>query len=81
MQEAWRLVEEFTEIFPDRFYLEMQRHGIGLQDQVNAELVKMASDLALHVRRVTSGTITRSTHQDIIRTGVRARSPAIDQPP
>jgi DNA polymerase-3 subunit alpha len=45
--EAWRLVEEFTGIFPDRFYLEMQRHGIGLQDQVNAELVKMSSDLKL----------------------------------
>jgi DNA polymerase-3 subunit alpha len=47
VEEAWRLVEEFTEIFPDRFYLEMQRHGIGLQDQVNAELVKMSSDLRL----------------------------------
>jgi DNA polymerase-3 subunit alpha len=44
---AWRLVEEFSGIFKDRFYLELQRHGIGLQDQVNAELVKMSSDLAL----------------------------------
>jgi len=47
METAWRLVEEFTRIFPGRFYLEMQRHGIGAQDRVNAELVKMASDLRL----------------------------------
>jgi DNA polymerase-3 subunit alpha len=44
---AWRLVEELAGIFPDRFYLEMQRHGIPAQDRVNAELVKMASDLRL----------------------------------
>ena len=44
---AWRLVEDFASIFKDRFYLEMQRHGIPAQDVVNAELVKMASDLHL----------------------------------
>jgi DNA polymerase-3 subunit alpha len=44
---AWQLVEEFAGIFPDRFYLELQRHGIGLQDTVNAELSKMAVDLRL----------------------------------
>jgi DNA polymerase-3 subunit alpha len=44
---AWRVVEEFGRIFPDRFYLELQRHGIPAQDRVNAELVKMASDLGL----------------------------------
>jgi DNA polymerase-3 subunit alpha len=44
---AWRLVEEFSGIFKDRFYLEMQRHGIPAQDLVNAELVKMAADLRL----------------------------------
>jgi DNA polymerase III subunit alpha len=43
----WRLTEEFAGIFKDRFYLELQRHGIPAQDQVNAELVKMASDLRL----------------------------------
>ncbi len=46
-QRAWELVEEFASIFPDRFYLELQRHGIPAQDRVNAELVKMASDLRL----------------------------------
>jgi len=45
---AWELCQDFSEIFDDRrFYLEMQRHGIDLQDQVNAELVKMASDFNL----------------------------------
>ncbi|MEM7411032.1 MAG: DNA polymerase III subunit alpha [Myxococcota bacterium] len=44
---AWQLVEEFSRIFPDRYYLEMQRHGIGLQDTVNAELTKMAVDMKL----------------------------------
>ena len=47
VREAWRLVEEFSEIFRDRFYLELQRHGMDLQDQVNAELVKMSVDLDL----------------------------------
>jgi DNA polymerase-3 subunit alpha len=47
LDTAWRLVEDFAGIFEDRFYLEIQRHGIDAQDVVNAELVKMASDLRL----------------------------------
>ncbi len=47
LDRAWRLVEEFSGLFPGRFYLELQRHGIGLQDRVNAELVKMSADLHL----------------------------------
>jgi DNA polymerase-3 subunit alpha len=47
VETAWRLVEEFAALFKDRFYLELQRHGIGDQDRVNAELVKMAADLSL----------------------------------
>jgi len=45
--EAWKLVEDFSEIFKDRYYLELQRHGIGDQDIVNAELVKMSQDMNL----------------------------------
>jgi len=44
---AWRLVEEMSETFKDRYYLELQRHGIPDQDRVNAELLKMHSDLGL----------------------------------
>ncbi len=42
---AWSLCEEFSRIFPDRYYLELQRHGIPDQDRVNAELLKMHADL------------------------------------
>ncbi len=45
--EAWQLVEELSRSFKDRYYLELQRHGIPAQDKVNAELVKMAADLRL----------------------------------
>jgi len=44
---AWRMAEEFTRMFPGRYYLELQRHGIPDQDRVNAELLKMAADLRL----------------------------------
>ena len=47
VNRAWELVEDFSQLFKDRFYLEMQRHGIPDQDRVNAELVKMASDMNL----------------------------------
>ncbi len=45
--EAWQLVEDFAGVFKDRYYLELQRHGIGDQDVVNAELVKMSLDMNL----------------------------------
>jgi DNA polymerase-3 subunit alpha len=47
VETAWKLVEEMSTIFDGRYYLEMQRHGIGAQDVVNAELAKMATDLRL----------------------------------
>jgi len=47
LDSAWRTAEDFAALFGDRFYLEMQRHGIGDQDRVNSELVKMAADLHL----------------------------------
>jgi DNA polymerase-3 subunit alpha len=46
-ETAWRLVEEFAAMFPGRYYLELQRHGIGDQDRVNAELARMSSDMGL----------------------------------
>jgi DNA polymerase-3 subunit alpha len=47
LDDAWRLAEEFSRIFPGRYYLELQRHGIADQDRVNAELLKMSADLRL----------------------------------
>jgi DNA polymerase III subunit alpha len=46
-ERAWQLAEEYAAIFPGRYYLELQRHGLPAQDRVNAELVKMAADLRL----------------------------------
>ena len=45
LDTAWQRVEEFRGTFGDRFYLELQRHGIGDQDRVNAELLKMHVDM------------------------------------
>jgi len=46
-ETAWKLVEDFAAIFEGRYYLELQRHGIGDQDRVNAELAKMSIDMRL----------------------------------
>ncbi|MCP4005840.1 MAG: DNA polymerase III subunit alpha [bacterium] len=47
MDRAWELVETYSRLFKDRFYLEFQRHGIPLQEKVNAELLAMHRDLKL----------------------------------
>jgi DNA polymerase-3 subunit alpha len=47
LDHAWRTAEDFASLFAGRFYLELQRHGIGDQDRVNSELVKMSVDLRL----------------------------------
>ncbi len=45
LNRAWEIAEDFHQLFGDRYYLELQRHGIADQDQVNAELIKMSSDM------------------------------------
>ena len=45
VDRAWTIAQDFRSIFGDRYYLELQRHGIPAQDTVNAELVKMSADL------------------------------------
>ncbi|MAI79095.1 MAG: DNA polymerase III subunit alpha [Deltaproteobacteria bacterium] len=44
---AWELAEDFKRLFGDRYYLEIQRHGIDAQERVNQELFKMNSDLGI----------------------------------
>ena len=44
---AWDTVEVLSNIFRDRYYLELQRHGIREQETVNAELVRMHRELGL----------------------------------
>ena len=46
-KQAWETVETYSRIFRDRYYLELQRHGIPEQDMVNAELQRMHSELRL----------------------------------
>ncbi|MED5262840.1 MAG: DNA polymerase III subunit alpha, partial [Myxococcota bacterium] len=47
VDSAWRRAEDMSRLFGDRYYLELQRHGIADQDLVNAELVKMSADLKI----------------------------------
>ncbi len=46
-QRAWELVENYSKLFPGRYYLELQRHGIPLQDTVNRVLLQMHEELRL----------------------------------
>ena len=45
VDRAWSVAERFRELFGDRYYLEMQRHGIPDQEVVNQELIKMGIDM------------------------------------
>ncbi len=47
LDRAWETVERYARLFKDRYYLEVQRHGIPAQDRVNTELFKMHHDLHL----------------------------------
>jgi DNA polymerase-3 subunit alpha len=44
---AWSMAEDFKRLFGDRYYLEVQRHGIPAQEVVNQELFKMHHDLGI----------------------------------
>ena len=62
METAWRPRRGLPAIFKDRYYLELQRHGIGDQDRVNAELLKMSvATWACRCSRPTTRT-TSSEH-------------------
>ncbi len=45
VNRAWEIAEDFRRLFGDRYYLELQRHGIADQDLVNAELIRMSTDM------------------------------------
>jgi DNA polymerase III subunit alpha len=45
VDRAWTVAERFRELFGDRYYLEMQRHGIPDQEVVNQEIIKMGVDM------------------------------------
>lgn len=45
--EAKRLAAEFREMFGDRYFLELQNQGVAQQDQVNATLAEIGSELRI----------------------------------
>ncbi|HEX2236549.1 MAG TPA: DNA polymerase III subunit alpha [Actinomycetota bacterium] len=45
--EARRVAREYREMFGDRFYLELQDHGIPVQKQLNDELVAIGRELGI----------------------------------
>jgi len=47
MEEGIRLAEEYSAIYPERFYLELQSNGLKEQERVNAELMELAQRAGL----------------------------------
>jgi len=47
LDSAWTMAQDFSRLFGDRYYLEIQRHGISAQEVVNQELFKMHQDLGI----------------------------------
>jgi DNA polymerase-3 subunit alpha len=45
--EARNVAAEYQELFGDRFYLELQDHGIAVQRQLNDELVRIGRELGI----------------------------------
>ncbi|MFH1747991.1 MAG: DNA polymerase III subunit alpha [Planctomycetota bacterium] len=61
---AKRLSEEYLSIFgPDRFFIELQNHGMPEQQRVNPELVALANDLG--VATVATNDVHYLTHDDV----------------
>lgn len=46
-EEAKAVASEYREIFEGRFYIEIQRHGLGIESTVNEGLVQLAKELEL----------------------------------
>jgi DNA polymerase-3 subunit alpha len=46
-EEALAIAKEYAEIFEGRFYIELQKNGLELQEQMNPKLVKIARELGL----------------------------------
>ncbi len=44
---AWTMAQDFQRLFGDRYYLEVQRHGIQEQEIVNQELFKMHQEMGI----------------------------------
>ncbi|MDR3358405.1 MAG: DNA polymerase III subunit alpha [Desulfovibrio sp.] len=49
MDEALRLAREYADIYPGRFYLELQSNGLAVQEKVNAGLLELAEKTRLPI--------------------------------
>ncbi|MGH7897062.1 MAG: DNA polymerase III subunit alpha [Candidatus Binatia bacterium] len=47
VERARRVMEEYAQIFPDRYYVEIQDNKLAQQDQANRELIRLAHSLGL----------------------------------
>ncbi|MDL2271727.1 DNA polymerase III subunit alpha [Desulfovibrio sp. OttesenSCG-928-I05] len=47
MGKAKELCEEYRNIYPDRFFLEIQENGLKIQDETNERVLELAKDLDL----------------------------------
>lgn len=47
MEKAIALSKEYSEIYPDRFYLEIQSNGLKEQDELNEKLIELAKHTGL----------------------------------
>ncbi|MEZ0574677.1 DNA polymerase III subunit alpha [Halodesulfovibrio aestuarii] len=47
MEEAEEITQEYAEIFPDRFYLELQSNGLKEQDELNEKLIELSKRTGL----------------------------------
>ncbi len=47
--EAKKLAIEYLEIFPGNFYIEIQRHGLAIEEKINAGLLKIAAELNIPI--------------------------------
>ncbi|SIN72113.1 DNA polymerase III subunit alpha [Halodesulfovibrio marinisediminis] len=47
MEEAEEVAKEYAEIFPDRFYLELQSNGLKEQDELNDKLIELSKRTGL----------------------------------
>ncbi|MCS5636749.1 MAG: DNA polymerase III subunit alpha, partial [Myxococcota bacterium] len=45
IDRAWSVAERFRRLFGDRYYMELQRHGIEDQETVNREVIKMGIEM------------------------------------
>ncbi len=64
MQEARRRAEEYLKIFgPERFFIELQDHGIPEQREINPELAELANRLGVGL--IASNDVHYLTPQDV----------------